>query len=124
MRSVTFPKDVLQLLDRTQEVDIETRSASGATHRVPIWVVVSGDDVFVRSWKGSQAAWYRRLLARDGALVAGRRRIRVRAVRATDADSVRRTSEGFRTKYRHSRSTASMVREEILDTTMRLEPAD
>ena len=85
MRSVTFPKDVLQLLDRTQEVDIETRSASGATHRVPIWVVVSGDDVFVRSWKGSQAAWYRRLLARDGALVAGRRRIRVRAVRVIAA---------------------------------------
>ena len=124
MRSVTFPKDVLQLLDRTQEVDIETRSASGATHRVPIWVVVSGDDVFVRSWKGSQAVWYRRLLARDGALVAGRRRIPVRAVRATDAESVRRTSDGFRTKYRHSRSTPSMVREEILGTTIRLEPAD
>jgi len=47
----------------------------------------------------------------------------VRAVRAADPDSVRRTSEGYQTKYRTSRSTPSMLRDEILDTTIRLEPA-
>jgi hypothetical protein len=120
---MTFPKDVLSLLDRTREVDVETRSSSGITHRVPIWVVVAGDDVFARSWRGSGARWYREILMRDGALVAGRRRIPVRAVRADDPDSVRRTSEGYQTKYRDSRSTPSMLRSEILDTTIRLEPA-
>jgi len=123
MRCVPFPKDVLDLLDRTKEVDVETRNAAGMEHRVPIWVVVDGNDVFVRSWRGSQAGWYRRILARDGALVAGTRRIPVRAVRAIDADSVRRTSDGFKRKYPKSKSTPAMLRDEILDTTIRLEPA-
>ena len=66
MRRVAFPKDVLSLLDRTSEVDIETRSSQGSVHRVPIWIVVAGDDVYARSWRGSQARWYRELTAREG----------------------------------------------------------
>jgi hypothetical protein len=119
---MTFPRDVLTFLDRTREVDVETRSSSGRVHRVPIWIVVAGDDVFARSWRGSGARWYREIMERDGALVAGARRIPVHAVRADDPDSVRRTSEGYQTKYRGSRSTPSMLRDEILETTIRLDP--
>jgi hypothetical protein len=122
MHRVSFPKDVLSLLDKTQEVDVETRSESGKTFRVPIWIVVSGDDVFARSWKGAQAGWYRRIVARDGALIVGERRIPVHAMHAVDADSIRRTSEGFKKKYPRSKSTPAMVRDEIVDTTIRLEP--
>lgn len=122
-RPVKFPKDVLELLDKTLEVDVETRSKSGDASRVPIWVIVSGQDVFIRSWKGSEAVWYRRIMARDGVLVVGQRRIPVHAIRATDEDSVRRTSDGFKKKYPTSNSTPSMLRDEILDTTIRLEPA-
>jgi hypothetical protein len=121
---VSFSRDVLDLLERTAEVDIETRSKSGEVHHVPIWIVVDGDTVLARSWKGSTARWYRELMAAgEGAVVVGRRRVPVRALRAVDADSVRRTSEGFQKKYPKSKSTPAMLRDEILDTTIRLEPA-
>jgi len=45
---LTFPKPTIALLDRSNEVDIETRSPKGTVHAVPIWVVVEGDDVFIR----------------------------------------------------------------------------
>jgi len=118
----SFPREILELLDRTKEVDIETRNAQGAVHRVPIWVVVSDGEVLIRSWRGSQAGWYRRICAREGALIADGRRIPIHAVSAVDADSVRRTSDGFRRKYPTSKSTPAMVRDEVLDTTLRLEP--
>ena len=44
-------------------------------------------------------------------------------VGATDPDSVRRCSDGILIKYRKSKSAQSMVAEDILDTTLRLEPS-
>jgi hypothetical protein len=120
---VSFPRDVLSLFDTEREVVIETRSAEGRSHRVPIWVVVDGDAVLARSWKGAQARWYRELLAREGIAHARGRAVPVRAARAVDADSVRRTSAGLQKKYPQSNSLPSMLRDEILETTIRLEPA-
>ena len=118
-----FTRDVLTLFDGTAEVDIETVSARGRVHRVPIWIVVDGTDVFARSYVGAEARWYRELLARPGAIVIGERRFAVSAVSATDPDSVRRTSEGYQRKYPTSRSLRAMQRPEVLPTTIRLEPA-
>jgi len=120
---VSFPPATLALLARTAEVDIETRSAKGSAHRVPIWVVVDGEDVFVRTYRGEKSRWYRELRAAPGALVAGSKRIRVRAVPATDRESIRRTSDAYRAKYAKSGSLNSMLRQAVLDTTLRLEPA-
>jgi hypothetical protein len=120
---VAFAKDLRDLLEATQEIDIETRSATGRTHRVPIWVVVDGDAVFARSYAGPEARWYRELLARPGAIVVGDRSYAVRAVPAIDEASVAATSRGYRLKYSHSRSLRAMQRPEIHPTTVRLEPA-
>jgi hypothetical protein len=120
---MAFPAATLGILARTSVVDVETTSPKGRVHRVPIWVVVDGDEVFVRSYRGAGARWYREILARPGALVAGPTRIGVRAVQATDARSKRRTTLGFKAKYRPGSSRDAMVRPEVLDTTLRLEPA-
>ncbi|HEY7623874.1 MAG TPA: DUF2255 family protein [Candidatus Limnocylindria bacterium] len=120
---MTFPKATLALLDRSKEVDIETRSPKGTLHSVPIWVVVDGDDVFIRTYRGKTSRWYRELLASGGALVADGKRIPVRALIATDAGSVKRTSDGYRRKYRKGSSLDSMLVPEVLDTTVRLAPA-
>ena len=120
---MSFPPATLTLLARTPEVDIETRCDKGAAHRVPIWVVVDGEDVFVRTYRGKRSRWYRELVARGGALVAGSKRIRVQAIPATDSASVRRTSDGYRAKYRKGGSLDAMLRRAVLDTTLRLEPA-
>ncbi|OLC19020.1 MAG: hypothetical protein AUH33_06425 [Chloroflexi bacterium 13_1_40CM_68_21] len=90
---------------------------------MPIWVVVDGDDAFVRTYRGKTSRWYRELLAGPGALVLNGKRVPVRAVPATDPGSIKRTSDGYRKKYRKSGSLDAMLRRSVLPTTLRLEPA-
>jgi hypothetical protein len=120
---LSFPKATLALLDRTGEVDLETRSPKGTAHSVPIWVVVDGDDVFIRTYRGPNSRWYRELLAAAGALVVNGKRIPVRAIAAADSASVKRASDGYRKKYRKGSSLDSMLLPLVLPTTLRLEPA-
>ena len=120
---MSFPKDTLALIDKTGEVDMETRSPKGATHSVPIWIVVDGDDVFIRAVRGPTSRWYRELTARPGALVVKGKRLPVRAIAAADSESVKRASDGLRKKYRKGASLDSMLVPAVLPTTLRLEPA-
>ena len=119
-----FADDDVELLARTPEIRIETRCPDGPLHSAIIWVVVDGDDVFVRSWLGARARWYREAVANPAVtIVAGDRRLPAVSAHATDPDSVRRCSDGFLSKYLKSKSAQSMVAEDILDTTLRLEPS-
>ncbi len=124
-----FPPDVLARLDRTPLVEIETTRADGTTRRRAIWIVVDGDDVFVRSWRGEAGVWYRSLRRQptavlhvgDDALPVGDDALPVRAVAAADPVSIERCSAGLRRKYR-GRSLDEMLLPAILGTTLRLEP--
>jgi hypothetical protein len=119
-----FPDDVLDRLRDTREVRIETSSADGSVHKTIIWVVVDGGDAFVRSYRGARARWFREFTREgDGALHVGRDRIPVRAELATDDQSVARCSRALEEKYRGDPATRAMVRPEVLETTIRLEPA-
>ena len=90
---------------------------------MPIWIVVDGDDVFIRTYRGKTSRWYRELLAGPGALVVEGKRVRVRAESASDSESVRRASAGYRKKYAKGGSLDAMLRRSVLPTTLRLEPA-
>src|SRR5260370_37934990 len=118
--------DTLQAVDRADEIDIETSRGEGAAvHRVTIWIVVDGDTVYVRSVRGPAGRWYRELSANpNGAIQVGGRRIPIEAEPATDAESVSRVSDALRRKYeqRWPGPLASMLREEVLPTTMRVKP--
>ena len=95
-------------------------------HRTVIWIVVDdADRVLVRSVRGTRGRWYRELLASpDGAVHVAGTRIPVIAVPAQDAERVASCSAALAAKYRTSRgSVASMLRDEILDTTLELRPA-
>jgi hypothetical protein len=114
---------VLALLDRTREVDIETRGRDGTRHRVPIWILVIEGEVYVASYRGRSGRWWRELLRNgEATLIAGRARIgvrphRVRAQRIRDA-----MSAAFARKYRGSRSSVLAMQEpEVLETSVRLE---
>ncbi|HZM73695.1 MAG TPA: DUF2255 family protein [Candidatus Polarisedimenticolia bacterium] len=111
-------------LDAAKEVRIETRAADGAVHRTIIWVMVEGGEVYIRSYRGPTARWYREALERpDVALHVSKRRIPFRAVPATDAASIAACSAGLERKYRRSYSLGAMLREDVLGTTLRLDPA-
>jgi hypothetical protein len=110
-------------VEAAREVDIETRRANDApSHRTTIWAVVEDGDVYIRSWRGGGSRWYREITANPVAVlhVEGEA-VPVRAVAAADPESVERASAGYLRKYAASSVVDSMVRDEILDTTIRLE---
>jgi hypothetical protein len=122
----TFDPETLATWDRAVEVEVETSRGAGArVHRTTIWIVVDGDAAFVRSVRGPGGRWYRELLANpSGAIHAGNSAVPFVARPAADADSIARVSAALERKYRQRSPgpTASMLREETLPTTLRLEP--
>jgi hypothetical protein len=116
-----FDATTLQALRDVQEPLI--RTAARPRRPVVIWVVVEGEDVFVRSWMGAKGRWYQDLAAGGAATLefAGRQ-VPVRAIPAGDDASIDRASREILRKYRHSSHAREMVRAAILPTTLRLEP--
>ena len=122
--TASFPKAVVERFDTTKTVDIETRSAKGTKHSVPIWIVVVDGVPYVRSVRGPAGRWYRELLARgEGAVIAVGHRTPVRATHDSSAEAIEAVSAGLRNKYaRSGQSLRSMLRDDVLDTTVRLDP--
>ena len=124
-----FDAQDLAWLDETQEIEIETAAPAGPAHRTIIWVVVDGGEAFIRSVDGATARWYREAVANPVVTLHSRgrgpaRTTPARAEAATDPDSIERTSDAYRRKYgRSGSSLASMLKPDILDTTLRLTPA-
>jgi hypothetical protein len=116
-----FDADTLRALRDVKEVAI--RTGKHPKSAVVIWVVAADDEIFVRSVRGGKGRWYRDL-ATDGAatLEFTGRRLEVHAYPASDADSIARASQEYLKKYRPSPYAQSMVRDDVLSTTLRLEP--
>jgi hypothetical protein len=120
-----FNDEDLAEIDGAKTIRIETWRPGGPVHKTPIWVVVDDGDVFIRSWRGANARWFREARANPDVAIhlgkGGKRRLPATAAHASDPDSVRRASEALERKYAGDPATPSMVRHEILDTTLRLE---
>jgi hypothetical protein len=115
---------LLDHLRTVEEIEIETRStADRPARRVIIWVVVVDDDVVVRSVRGPAGHWYRNLVANpSGAIVTGGRAYPVRGLSVVDSPTISAVSREFLRKYAVSPYAPSMVRDDVLPTTLRLEP--
>ncbi len=112
-------------LAQTEEMQIETRrpGAESPAHRTTIWVVVVGDEVYVRSVRGNAGRWYQEIKANPMAIVHfNGQHLRVKAVPVTDDSMIARVSDAYRKKYGKSSYMPPMVRDEVLPTTLRLEP--
>ena len=123
---MTFGESDLAAIAAAKEIKIETRSPAGTEHRTIIWVAEHDGTIYIRSVNGAGARWYREATAPaagETAVHVDGRRIPVRLEPATDAASIEACSEGLRAKYRRSYSLESMLTEDILDTTLRVEPA-
>lgn len=122
--SAAFAADILKRFDETKIVEIETVSPKGTKHSVPIWIVIVDGVPYVRSVRGPKGRWYRELLARgEGAIVAGGKRTAVKSKKDRTKAAIDGTSEALRRKYKTSgASLQSMLRAEVLNTTVRLEP--
>jgi hypothetical protein len=117
----SFDRETLRKLHDCKEVAIRTMKHPASA--VIIWIVVSGTEVFVRSVRGAKGRWYRDLATGGPAtLEFNGEQLAVQAVPATDAGSTERASHELLSKYRSSPYAASIVRPEVLETTLRLDP--
>lgn len=123
MTAERFPRDVIELFHAEREVDIETWSPAGDMHRTINWVVAVDGVPYIRSYRGTGARWYREIRAEPhGAIHAAGRRIALRAVAADDEASIAACSAGLASKYARNPALTSMLAEDVLGTTLRLEP--
>lgn len=120
-----FEPALIELIDTTNEVDIETTRASGKAVRTTVWILTDGSAVYVRSEKGNDGQWFQDLVARpDGVLHIKGQRVPVRAVLANDPATIALVSNLFRAKYgRYRASTDAMLQPHTLETTLRLDRA-
>lgn len=120
---MTFGESNLAALAAVEEIEIETRSNEGEIHRTIIWPVVGEGIVYIRSYRGAGARWYREALVDPNVEIhLDGRRVAARVALATDPASVKACSAAFRHKYAGDPSMGAMVRPEVLDTTMKVEP--
>lgn len=114
--------DQLSLLDETLEVRIETRTDDRA-YKTIIWIVIDDGEVYVRSVNGEKGHWYQRTLSNPFvAIHIDGERLEFRAVHVKDPDTIQAVSDALRGKYPPGGSLDRMTREEVLDTTLHLEP--
>jgi hypothetical protein len=120
-----FDATVLNQLSTAEEIPLETRSSTGRTHRTIVWVVVEGQEVYVRCVRGSYGRWDQESTANaHGAIEVNGQHLAGQAVPVTDEASISRGSSADLRKYRSSPVVRSIVRQETLPTTLRLDPAE
>jgi len=116
--------EALHHLADVEEIRIGFRHLDGSTRSVPIWVVRVGDDLYVRSVRGPDGGWYRRLRANpDGEVRDGEHRHRVRAEAVTDWGTLDEVTRAYATKYGASPFVQPLLGGRSVEATLRLDPA-
>lgn len=114
----------LAAIDKTHEVVLLMHRAGHDDKRVPVWVVVAGDEVFVRSWGGRESAWFRRAVAdADQAIEVGGRTLPVRFDPVEDHAEAG-IARGYTSKYGPNGGGygGAMIAPKAVESTMRLTP--
>lgn len=119
---MALTRDQLALLERTKEVHVETHSDRGSTQTI-IWIVVDDGKVYVRSVRGDSGRWYQRALADPSLSIhVDGEAIDFRAVPVDDPAEIDAVTKALGDKYPPGGSLDRMTRDDVLDTTLRLEP--
>jgi hypothetical protein len=116
----------LDRMGAAEELEIAPRRADGSLRRpVPIWVVRVGDELYVRSWRGSDGAWFRAARTRrDGHVSAGGVE---RDVAFADAceDVNDAVDAAYQDQYaRYASYVPPMISDQARATTLKLIPLD
>lgn len=121
---MSFSPDDLARIASAEEVDIETQAPGGTPHRTTIWIVVDGEEAFVRSVRGSAGRWHREASENPAvALHVDGERLAATAIPATDPESIERVNRALTAKYEFIPGYAPMMKPDVFDATVRLEPA-
>ena len=118
-----LPADVLAACADEIEIEVVTSRPDGTPRRTVVWPLVEDDVAYLRSFRGQAGKWYQEALAHpDAALAVGGRDVPVRLVPATDPASIAACSAALARKYSHDSSLPAMLIDDVLPTTLRIEP--
>lgn len=124
---MALAQEQIDAIGSAGEVQISTyRSEGSRRNSIPIWTVRVGDDLYIRSALGPDAAWYRnavkdnRLHIDTGTVAADV------ALEAAGGDAINaQVDAAYRTKYPNGGSaTTTMVTAPATGTTVKLIPAE
>jgi hypothetical protein len=116
----------LDTIDATEELQIAPARRDGTLRpATPIWVVRVGDDLYVRSWRGPDGAWFRAARAnRRGHISVGgvERDVAFVDVEGEANDAV---DHAYRKKYgRYESYVTPMIAPQARGTTLKLVPEE
>jgi hypothetical protein len=120
-----WTRDELSRIGGAEEVDVAAITRAGSVrNRVTIWLVRHGEDLFVRSVRGREGAWFRAVHgSKEGRIWAGKLE---RDVTFEESDSAinDEIDAAYRSKYRRyaGRILNSVLTPEARSTTLRLVP--
>jgi hypothetical protein len=121
-----WTSDELDKIGTAEELEIAPLRGDGTlTKPVTIWVVRVGEDLYVRSYKGLNGAWFRAAqLRHEGRIRAGGVEKDVTFVEETDSGINAQLDTAYRTKYGRysSQYVDPMVAADARATTMKLVP--
>ncbi|GAA2757241.1 DUF2255 family protein [Actinopolymorpha rutila] len=122
-----WPNEQLDRIGASDELEITTRRGDGSLRPwVPIWVVRVGDDLYVRSYRGIDGAWFRHATASGTARIrAGGLERDVILAEPVEASVHEQVDSGYQGKYgRYGGSYVTrMTSPAAIATTVRLIPA-
>jgi hypothetical protein len=123
----TWTSEELEKIAAADELRLVSIRRDGTPRRpVTIWVVRSGDDLYVRSWRGSTSAWFRDVQDRHhGRVHAGGVNKDVLFVEAA-GEANDEIDAAYRTKYQRYGATyvEPMVGPEARASTLKLVPRE
>jgi hypothetical protein len=122
---MSWSPDHLNRIGAAEELEIAARRPDGTLRRaVPIWVVRAGDELYIRSWRGTGGSWFRTVIAsRSARIRAGGVEADVRLVDEDETVNAAVDAE-YRAKYgRYPSYVEPMVGEQARATTLKLVPS-
>lgn len=120
-----WTSDELERIATAEELDVAPERGDGTLRRpTTIWVVRDGDDLFVRSWRGSDGKWFRTACSsHTGRVHAGGLTKDVTFAEETDPDVNDRVDAAYLAKYgRYKSYVEPMVAASARITTLKLLP--
>lgn len=122
----TWEPDEFTRIAQSDEMEIAPENSDGSVRNsVPIWVVPHGDELYVRSYRGQDGAWFRAAQASGKAHIrAGGVDADVAVAEVTDGGVNDAIDEAYRSKYRAHLDTylPPMLTPQARGTTLKLLP--
>ena len=120
----SWTADELRRSAAADELELAARRSDGSLRSpVTIWVVRYREDLYVRSWRGTAACWFRAVKAgREGRISAGGVAKDVVFIPVGEEGVNTAVDVAYRSKYGRSRYATPMVTEPARSTTLKLVP--